>query len=152
MRASATAAAVAGLAAGGPTAVAGLNGAPLMGLGMGAGAARRSGTLDIVSPITFWAQGYGAWADFDGNGNAAGANRTLGGFMSGMDAMFNDNWRVGGALGYAQSDVERRRGPSLVGRRRQLPARRLHERRGRLLRRARRRRVVVEQTSTPTGR
>ena len=95
---------VAGLGAGGPTTAAGLNGAPMMGLGMGSGAADER-QLDIVSPITFWAQGYGAWADFDGNGNAAGANRTLGGFMSGMDAMFNDSWRIGGALGYARSDV-----------------------------------------------
>jgi outer membrane autotransporter protein len=97
-------AAVAGLAAGGPTAVAGLNGAPLMGLGMGEGAGDDQG-LAVTSPITFWAQGYGAWADFNGNGNAAGANRTLGGFMSGMDAMLNDTWRIGGAIGYAQSDV-----------------------------------------------
>ena len=95
--------AVAGLASGGPTAVAGLAGAPLMGLGMGEGTPDHD--LSIVSPITFWAQGYGAWADFDGNGDAAGANRTLGGFMSGMDALFNDNWRAGLALGYAQSDV-----------------------------------------------
>jgi outer membrane autotransporter protein len=89
---------------GGPATAAGINGAPMMGLGMGSG----GGTDDrhlAVSPITFWAQGYGAWADFDGNGNAAGANRTLGGFMSGMDAMFHDGWRGGAAIGYARTDV-----------------------------------------------
>ena len=68
----------------------------MMGLGMGSDAADDH-DLAVISPITFWAQGYGAWADFDGNGNAAGANRTLGGFMSGMDAMLNDSWRIGGA-------------------------------------------------------
>jgi outer membrane autotransporter protein len=94
----------AALGAGGPTTVAGLNGAPMMGLGMGSGGGADQ-NLAVVSPISFWAQGYGAWADFNGNGNAAGANRTLGGFMSGMDAMFNDNWRAGAAVGYARTDV-----------------------------------------------
>ncbi len=95
---------VAALMSNGPTATAGIDGAPMMGLGMGGGNAHEDypGT---ISPITFWAQGYGAWADFDSNGNAAGANRTLGGFLSGMDAMLNDNWRIGGALGYARTDV-----------------------------------------------
>lgn len=96
--------AASGLAAGGPTAAAGLDGVPLMGLGMGpeADAAERR---DEVSPITFWTQGYGAWASFDGNANAAGANRTLGGVLSGMDAMFAEGWRGGVALGFAQSSV-----------------------------------------------
>jgi outer membrane autotransporter protein len=57
------------------------------------------------SPITFWAQGYGAWADFEGDVNAAGAKRTLGGFLTGMDAIVAESWRGGLALGYARSDV-----------------------------------------------
>ncbi|WP_195930343.1 autotransporter family protein [Hyphomicrobium album] len=101
--------AVAGLASGGPMAVAGLGNASPMGLGisgLGMGASDAvDPQLGVASPITFWTQGYGAWADFNGNGNAAGANRTLGGFLSGMDAMFADGWRIGGALGYAQTDV-----------------------------------------------
>lgn len=96
--------AVAGLAAGGPTMVAGLDGAPMTGLGMGPLDAPDA-ALGAVSPITFWTQGYGAWADFSGNGNAAGANRTLSGLLSGMDAMFAEGWRGGLALGYARSDV-----------------------------------------------
>ncbi|WP_157066503.1 autotransporter outer membrane beta-barrel domain-containing protein [Hyphomicrobium sulfonivorans] len=96
----------AALATSGATAVAGLEGAPMMGLGMGSGREGADGARDLaISPITFWTQGYGAWADFDGNGNAAGANRTLGGFMSGMDAMFSDSWRIGGAFGYARSGI-----------------------------------------------
>ncbi len=94
---------VAALGASGPTAVGG-DGAPMMGLGMGQGVTA-DGQVAAASPITFWTQAYGAWADFESNGNAAGANRSLGGFMSGMDAMLNDNWRVGGALGYARTDV-----------------------------------------------
>jgi outer membrane autotransporter protein len=94
----------AGLASGGPTAVAGLDGAQTMGLGMGnADAIERH--LMPSSPITFWTQGYGAWADINGNGNAAGASRTLGGFLSGMDTMLPAGWRAGLATGYAQSSI-----------------------------------------------
>lgn len=96
---------VAGLMSNGPTVTAGIDGAPMMGLGMGEAAAGESAHDLSVSPLTFWTQGYGAWADFEGNGNSAGANRTLGGFLSGVDAMLDPGWRIGGALGYARSDV-----------------------------------------------
>jgi uncharacterized protein with beta-barrel porin domain len=36
------------------------------------------------SPLAFWAHAFGAWANFNGDGNAATANRNLGGFGSGM--------------------------------------------------------------------
>ena len=39
-----------------------------------------------VQPLAFWTRAYGAWADFNGDGNAATADRNLGGFVSGMDA------------------------------------------------------------------
>jgi len=35
--------------------------------------------------LVFWTNAFGAWADFDGNKNAASADRNLGGFVSGMD-------------------------------------------------------------------
>jgi outer membrane autotransporter protein len=95
---------VAGLGSGGPKTAAALDDGPMMGLGMGSDGIddARSAT---ASPITFWAQGYGAWADFGGNATAAAADRTLGGFLSGMDAMLAHGWRVGGAIGYARTDV-----------------------------------------------
>nr|MDJ0514317.1 autotransporter outer membrane beta-barrel domain-containing protein [Methyloceanibacter sp.] len=57
------------------------------------------------SPLAFWTQGYGAWGTFDGDGNAATADRTLGGFISGMDARLAGSWRVGLATGASFSDV-----------------------------------------------
>ncbi|MEM8574722.1 MAG: autotransporter domain-containing protein [Pseudomonadota bacterium] len=57
------------------------------------------------SPLAFWTQAYGAWGTFDGDGNAATADRDLGGFISGMDARLAGTWRVGLATGASFSDV-----------------------------------------------
>ena len=43
--------------------------------------------------------------EFDGNGNAATADRTLGGFLSGVDAGLGGGWRAGLATGYTQTSV-----------------------------------------------
>ncbi|WP_158007390.1 autotransporter outer membrane beta-barrel domain-containing protein [Methyloceanibacter stevinii] len=58
-----------------------------------------------AAPLAFWTQGYGAWGTFDGDGNAATADRNLGGFISGMDASVWNGWRVGIATGASFSDV-----------------------------------------------
>ena len=55
--------------------------------------------------LAFWTQGYGAWGSFDGNGNAASLDRTLGGFVSGVDAGLGGGWRAGIATGYARSNL-----------------------------------------------
>ena len=55
--------------------------------------------------LAFWTRGFGAWADFDGNANAANASRQLGGFVSGMDAGVGGGWRVGAATGFSQSSI-----------------------------------------------
>lgn len=55
--------------------------------------------------IAFWTSSYGAWGDFDGNGNAASVDRKLAGFISGMDAEIGNGWRAGLATGYAQASV-----------------------------------------------
>ncbi len=68
-------------------------------------------------PLTFWTRAYGAWGNFASDGNAAGADRNLGGFVSGMDANIGGSWRVGLATGgsfanvgvsdrYSSADVE----------------------------------------------
>jgi len=61
-------------------------------------------------PLAFWTRAYGAWGDFDGDGNAATADRDLGGFVSGMDAQLSGSWRVGLATGasFANVDVDAR--------------------------------------------
>jgi outer membrane autotransporter protein len=58
------------------------------------------------APLAFWTRAYGAWGDFDGDGNAATAKRDLGGFVSGMDANIGGSWRVGLATGASFSNVD----------------------------------------------
>ncbi len=56
--------------------------------------------------LTFWAQGYGAWGRFDGDGNAARMERSGGGAFAGVDRRMGDIWRLGFAAGYSNSDVK----------------------------------------------
>ncbi len=51
-----------------------------------------------------WSQAYGAWADVDGDGNAAKASHDAKGMVFGADALFGD-WRLGVLGGYGQSDL-----------------------------------------------
>jgi len=62
-------------------------------------------TLPPARSIAFWAQGYGAWGNIDGNANTAAVDRTLGGFVTGMDAGLGGGWRAGIATGYARTAV-----------------------------------------------
>lgn len=51
----------------------------------------------------FWGQGFGAWGDLDGDGNAASVDRSSGGFFAGLDGEVADNLRVGLVGGYSHS-------------------------------------------------
>jgi outer membrane autotransporter protein len=55
--------------------------------------------------VTFWAQGFDARAQFDGNGNAAGVKRDLAGLSAGADARLGKDWRAGIAAGYSRSNI-----------------------------------------------
>jgi outer membrane autotransporter protein len=57
------------------------------------------------SGAAFWTRGYGAWGDFEGDGNAASADRDLGGFISGIDTQISGTWRAGLAAGGSWSNV-----------------------------------------------
>ena len=57
------------------------------------------------APLAVWTQGFGAWGDYDGDGNAASASRDLGGFISGLDADIGGTWRAGLATGASFSNV-----------------------------------------------
>ena len=59
-----------------------------------------------AAPLAFWTRAYGAWGNFNGDGNAATADRDLGGFVSGMDANIGGSWRVGLATGASFSNVD----------------------------------------------
>jgi outer membrane autotransporter protein len=56
--------------------------------------------------LAFWTHAFGAWANFGSDGNAATANRNLGGFVSGMDAQVGGSWRAGLATGASFSNVD----------------------------------------------
>ena len=55
--------------------------------------------------LVFWTQAYGSWGEYDGNGNAATLDRSLGGFVSGVDTGLPGNWRAGLATGYTRTDL-----------------------------------------------
>ena len=94
------------LATGGPTTVAGGEDPFTAGrMALGASTNDDASAPAFRSGLAFWTQAYGAWGDFEGNGNAASADRTLGGFVSGMDADIGGSWRAGVATGYAQSNT-----------------------------------------------
>ncbi|MEI9899858.1 MAG: autotransporter outer membrane beta-barrel domain-containing protein [Hyphomicrobium sp.] len=81
---SAPGGAPAALGATGPTTVTALD--PGSRMSLGAGLDDIGISNDPPTPghgLAFWTRGFGAWGNLDGNGNAAGLNRTLGGFVSG---------------------------------------------------------------------
>jgi outer membrane autotransporter protein len=53
-----------------------------------------------------WAHGFGSWGRWDGNGNAATLDRTIGGVFIGGDAAIADDWRFGLAAGYSRSSFD----------------------------------------------
>jgi outer membrane autotransporter protein len=53
----------------------------------------------------WWTQGVGAWGKINGDQNAAGLSRDLGGFFSGIDTRFGNHWRAGIAGGYTNSNA-----------------------------------------------
>lgn len=94
------------LGATGPTTVAAFDPGTRMSLGAGfddIGEARAGPAFG--HGLAFWTRGFGAWGDLDGNGNAASLDRTLGGFVSGVDAGLGGGWRAGLATGYMRSDI-----------------------------------------------
>jgi subtilase-type serine protease len=56
-----------------------------------------------ASDVVFWAQGFGAWGRFDGDGNAASVRRDLAGFITGLDTRVGESGRAGIAAGYTGS-------------------------------------------------
>ena len=57
----------------------------------------------IVAPVALWAQALGAWNQWNGDGNAATFNRSLGGLVLGADLPLMQNWRVGLMAGATNS-------------------------------------------------
>lgn len=58
---------------------------------------------DVEPGTALWGQAYGSWGTFDGTANAAGFDRTIGGFVVGVDRPLGEAFRFGGFAGYGQS-------------------------------------------------
>ncbi|MEP9380407.1 autotransporter domain-containing protein [Aquabacter sp. CN5-332] len=61
------------------------------------------------TPNAFWAQGFGAWSQIDGNGNAATISGDTAGIFVGYDRAFStgtSDWRVGFTAGYSFSSYQ----------------------------------------------
>src|SRR5262249_27658155 len=102
---------VAALGVGGPTAVALRDGQGYDGR-MALGASNEdapdvpTGTIPTYGQgLVFWTQAYGSWGQYDGNGNSATLDRSLGGFVSGVDTNLQGHWRAGVATGYTHTDL-----------------------------------------------
>jgi outer membrane autotransporter protein len=54
-----------------------------------------------ASPV--WAQAFGNWSKFGGDGNASSVSQSAGGLFVGGDGAVGGGWRLGGALGYIGS-------------------------------------------------
>ncbi|MFV0473171.1 MAG: autotransporter domain-containing protein [Pikeienuella sp.] len=58
--------------------------------------------------FAFWGQGFGSWSDWDGDGNAARFDRSIGGLFLGGDAEIHENVRLGLFGGYGDSSFAAR--------------------------------------------
>lgn len=50
-----------------------------------------------------WGHAFGAWGSSDGDGNAAALDRSIGGFLAGIDGAFSPDFRVGLLTGYSHT-------------------------------------------------
>lgn len=62
-----------------------------------------SNALPQSGAYPVWAQAFGNWSTFKGDGNASSVNQSAGGFFFGADGEVGNGWRMGGALGYIGS-------------------------------------------------
>ncbi|WP_053043921.1 autotransporter outer membrane beta-barrel domain-containing protein [Pelagerythrobacter marensis] len=68
--------------------------------------ATRGGADETGQTTNLWAQGFGSWSRWSGDGNAARMERDIGGLFIGGDHQIADNVRVGLMGGYNSSGVE----------------------------------------------
>ncbi|MGN6772489.1 MAG: autotransporter outer membrane beta-barrel domain-containing protein, partial [Rhizobiaceae bacterium] len=56
--------------------------------------------------LAAWGSVFGSWGSTDGDGNAAGLDRSTGGFFTGIDGLVADNVRLGIMTGYSHSSFD----------------------------------------------
>ncbi|RVB66166.1 autotransporter domain-containing protein, partial [Mesorhizobium sp. M7A.F.Ca.CA.004.06.1.1] len=59
-----------------------------------------------TSRFVVWGQAFGSWGTASGDGNAAGLDRSTGGFLAGGDTAIGDAWRVGLLTGYSHTSFD----------------------------------------------
>lgn len=77
--------------------------------GLGAGAVAYPA---IAAGAAVWARAYGSWGTFDGTADAAGFDRTIGGFLVGLDLPTDEAFRWGGFIGLGSSAYDAAAGAS----------------------------------------
>ncbi|WP_193757805.1 autotransporter domain-containing protein, partial [Pseudovibrio sp. W64] len=60
----------------------------------------------VGESLAFWGQGFGSWGRWNGNSNAAGLDRSIGGFLLGGDTQIGESSRFGFFGGYDNSSFE----------------------------------------------
>lgn len=75
-----------------------------MSLGAGYGASREAPAGG--HNLAYWSRAFGAWGQYDSNGNAATTDRNLGGFVTGVDGAVGGGWRAGLATGYLYTGLD----------------------------------------------
>jgi outer membrane autotransporter protein len=58
---------------------------------------------DDSNGLSIWGQGFGAWSEVDGDGNAGAFSNNIGGFFVGADMPVTEDFRVGVLGGYSRS-------------------------------------------------
>lgn len=78
--------------------------------------ARQLSTEDAGEGPAIWSQGYGSWANLDGDGNASGLERNAGGLFFGADGELTDAIRLGfvGGYGHASLSLSEGRGAASI--------------------------------------
>jgi outer membrane autotransporter protein len=92
------------MAAAAPTDVVEMDSSSRMSLGAGYGASR--GAPPVDHDLAWWSRAFGAWGQYDSNGNAATTDRNLGGFVTGVDGGLGSGWRAGLATGYLSTSLD----------------------------------------------
>jgi subtilase-type serine protease len=58
-----------------------------------------------VDRFAVWGQGFGSWANWNGNDQVPGLDRSVGGFLIGGDVPFGESVRVGTLAGYSRTSI-----------------------------------------------
>lgn len=61
---------------------------------------------DRSNLYTGWAYAYGAWSEQDSTKNTARLNASVGGFVTGIDRLVYENWRLGLLAGYSRTSFD----------------------------------------------